>query len=148
MSTDTLDQTEPTRLAYPSRYDHGTLHALGRIAGKVDALVKVMEVGREAPSISAIARDIGEDRVTLPPSVYVERSMDDEGTFATNLRYGALELTVDQAVSLGILVATQTAPIGRICWTWDHYVSSVISHALLVERGEALAGARPGRPHL
>jgi hypothetical protein len=99
-----LDLHEPTRLTYPYRNE-----ALGRIEAKVDALVSVVEMGEAkappTPPISQLARDIGEDKLALPSAVRIERAVDDVGEYATALTYGALTLTIDEAVSLGVLQA-------------------------------------------
>jgi hypothetical protein len=141
------DIHQPTRLIYPDR----TLQALGRLAAKVDILSARMGVAAKpspTPPISQLARDIGEDKISLPSAVRIDRQVDDEGEYAAAIQYGPLTLTIDEAVRLGVLSTASAGPFGSPRWTFSHYLAGVIAHSISVERGEAHPGSKPGRPGL
>jgi hypothetical protein len=127
---------------------------LAAMDAKVDVLVKgwakqapptPLAAAAQSPEVTALARDIGQDRILLPGAVIINRAWADDGSdemIATSITFDRLTFTINEARRLGILESD-----GR----FNHFRASTISHCT-PRPGELMRphhmAACPGRPSL
>jgi hypothetical protein len=94
------------------------------------------------PRVTALARDIGQDRILLPEAITIGRALVGDEEIATSITFDGLTVTIADALRYGILT-----PDGR----FDHYRAGAIRHCMPRE-GELMRphhlAALPGRPSL
>jgi hypothetical protein len=94
------------------------------------------------PRATALARDIGQDRILLPEAITIGRALVGDEEIATSITFEGLTVTIADALRYGILT-----PDGR----FDHYRAGAIRHCMPRE-GELMRphhlAALPGRPSL